>query len=105
MVRWIRFVAPGQAGGGERGASRSENRRETDGGRGARRLGTRVVAVRRSVGYLRVVGHTLGQCRLAYALSRAPALLAYGCRSETVHDKLTVTYTQCFSQIVYVSDA
>lgn len=38
--------------------------------RRGKRLGTRVVAVRRSVGYLRVVGHTLGRCRLAYAYTQ-----------------------------------
>lgn len=42
--------------------------------RRGKRLGTRVVAVRRSVGYLRVVGHTLGRCRLAYAYTQSAQL-------------------------------
>lgn len=53
------------------------------GGRG-KGLGTRVVAVRRSVGYLRIVSHTLGRCRLAYALSRVSTSLAYGRQAQAI---------------------
>lgn len=93
-----RYRASGEEGGGREGTDdggergiiedygvdgpldeeRERRGEDESGGGGGKGLGTCVVAVRRSVGYLRIVGHTLGRCRLAYALSRAPTSLAYG---------------------------
>jgi len=60
---------PKRIDGPVRAGSTMDRRAEERSERRGKRLGTRVVAVRRSVGYLRVVGHTLGRRRLAYAWS------------------------------------
>lgn len=73
-----RIDGPVRAGSTIGRRAEEEEEEEERSERRGKRLGTRVVAVRRSVGYLRVVGHTLGRCRLAMLAYVRFALVVLG---------------------------